>query len=400
MNAKEKQEQQTDVNLELNVGALKENLPTIEEETTPSEAEGLELKAATYVERLTSIEGSDLDGQQAARVAIETSGRELQQESSRRSTMLKEPVADLAKSSEDGGAVAKALIDLKMQVEGLDPARADFSAGWLTRLLGYIPGVGTPMKRYFTKFESAQTVVDAIIASLEVGKNQLERDNITLSEDQKMMCQLTHKLANQITLSELIDGKLMYQLDREITEGDPRRKFIEEELLFPLRQRILDLQQQVAVNQQGALAIAVIISNNRELIRGVNRALDVTVSALQVAVTVAMGLAHQKIVLDKVEALNKTTSDLIAGTASRLKTQGAAIHQQASGAMLDMESLKSAFSDITQAMDDISRYRREALPKMAETIIEFDQMAAQGEKAVSQMQQGIEASPLIDISSE
>ena len=76
--------------------------------------------------------------------------------------MLKEPVADLAKSSEDGGAVAKALIDLKMQVEGLDPARADFSAGWLTRLLGYIPGVGTPMKRYFTKFESAQTVVDAI----------------------------------------------------------------------------------------------------------------------------------------------------------------------------------------------------------------------------------------------
>ena len=43
--------------------------------------------------------------------------------------------------------------------------------------------------------------------------------------------------------------------------------------------------------------------------RGVDRSLDVTVNALQVAVTVALALANQKIVLDKVEAINKTTSD-------------------------------------------------------------------------------------------
>ena len=70
------------------------------------------------------------------------------------------------------------------------------------------------------------------------------------------------------------------------------------------------------------MATAIVVRNNGELVRGVNRALDVTVSALQVAVTVALGLANQKIVLDKVTALNATTTGLIAGTAERLRTQG------------------------------------------------------------------------------
>ena len=71
--------------------------------------------------------------------------------------------------------------------------------------------------------------------------------------------------------------------------------------------------------------------------------------------------------LDKIEAINKTTSAMIAGTAERLKTQGTQIHEQASSTMLDMESLKQAFADIDAALDEISKYRREALPTMAST---------------------------------
>ena len=384
--------------LSLNVDSIKQQLSVSTNPTSTTTLSKLETQANDYVTSLIAIDSGDLDNQHSARLAVEISGKELQQESSRRSAMLKEPIADLAKASDDGGPVAQALIDLKMQVENLDPARFDFSAGWFTRLLGFLPGVGTPLKRYFTKFESAQTVIDAIIASLEVGKRQLERDNITLSEDQKAMRELTYKLKQQIALSQLIDSKLQYQLDRELTAEDARREFIETELLFPLRQRVMDLQQQLAVNQQGVLAIAVLVNNNRELIRGVDRALSVTVNALQVAVTVAMGLAHQKIVLDKVTALNKTTSDLIANTAANLKNQGAAIQQQAGEAMLDMGSLKQAFADISQAMSDISTFRQEALPQMAETILEFNKMAMEGESAIKKMEEAETARPLIDIS--
>lgn len=343
-------------------------------------------QADDVVARILNVQPSDMDAQGRTKAAIEAMGTQVQKDAARRSQMLKQPVAKLYQRSEDGGEVANALIDLKIKVEELDPGGLDLEAGWFTRLLGRIPGVGTPLKRYFSRYESASTVIDAIIRSLKDGQEQLKRDNITLLEDQKAMRGLTHKLEQAVKLAQLIDARLVERLETEILESDPRHKFVQEELLFPLRQRIQDLQQQLLVNQQGFLTVEMIVRNNKELIRGVSRALNVTVSALQVAVTLALALANQKIVLEKVQAISAATSELIAGTAARLKTQGAEIHKQASATQLDMESLKQAFGDVRDALDDISRYRREALPKMAERIVTMDKLAEESEQTIRKME--------------
>jgi uncharacterized protein YaaN involved in tellurite resistance len=388
------------LDLHLDVAEVKGALALRDPETIgkgPDVDAELDAKAGELVASLLDFSEGDLDAESQAKDAVETMGRALQQAAAHKSAMLRAPIKELAQHAEDGGPVANALVDLKLKVEELDPGKFDFEAGWFTRLLGMLPGIGTPLKRYFTKFESSQTVIDAITRSLEVGKNQLNRDNITLGEDQKAMRTLTKQLERQIELARLMDNKIQYKLDREIGAEHPRRSFVQDEILFPLRQRIMDLQQQLAVNQQGVLSTAIIVGNNKELIRGVNRALDVTISALQVAVTVALALAHQKIVLDKIEAINKTTSDLIAGTAAQLKNQGAAIHTRASSAGLDMESLKSAFADINAAMEAISTYRRDALPQMAQTIVEFDKLAEEGEVAIAKMEKGRAARPTLDL---
>ena len=57
--------------------------------------------------------------------------------------------------------------------------------------------------------------------------------------------------------------------------------------------------------------IDVIIKNNMELIKGVDRASTTTVSALRTAVITAQALGNQKLVLDQITALNATTSGLI-----------------------------------------------------------------------------------------
>jgi uncharacterized protein YaaN involved in tellurite resistance len=91
---------------------------------------------------------------------------------------------------------------------------------------------------------------------------------------------------------------------------------------------------------------------------------------------------------------------MIAGTAERLKTQGTAIHQQATGAMLDMDALRTAFDDIEIALDEISRYRRDALPTMAATILELDQLTAQSEAAIERLETGRAATSQLDGSGE
>ena len=127
-----------------------------------------------------------------------------------------------------------------------------------------------------------------------------------------------------------------------------------------------------------------------------DRAINITVSALQVAVTVALALANQKLVLDKIESLNKTTSNLISGTAQRLRTQGVEIHKQASNTMLDIDDLKSAFNDITTAMEEISTYRREALPAMQQQIQEMEELTNRGEEAVQKMREGSKVAPKLE----
>lgn len=374
--------------LDLNVSQAKAELALPE----PDADTELRAKARELAARLIAIDPADESSKEASRQAVESMGRDLQKGAASKSKMLQAPIRELSQNAEDGGPVANALVDLRVEVEKLDPASVDLSPGWLTRTVGLIPGIGTPLKRYFMRYESSQTVIDSILKSLEKGRDQLKRDNVTLGEDQKAMRQLTLSLTDQVSMAMSLDEEIGRALTEEITADDPRRRFIEEELLFNLRQRTMDLQQQLAVNQQGVLATELIIRNNRELIRGVDRAIDVTVSALQVAVTVALALAHQKIVLDKVEAINRTTSDLIAGTAERLRTQGTEIHRQASSTMLDMESLRSAFADITGALDEISRYRREALPQMASNILELDRMTAAGEEAIDRMEKAQAAS--------
>lgn len=349
------------------------------------------------MKQLIEFDPKQFEEQKIRKESVEAMGLDLQKKAAKQSALLKQPIKTISQRSEDGSDVGNALINLKLKVEDLDPGKFDFEPGWFSRTLGRLPGVGTPIKRYFTKYESAQTVIAAIIRSLENGKDQLLRDNVTLTEDQKQMREMTHKLEQSIKLGQLIDQKLQYKLEREFAPDDPKHKFISEELLFPLRQRIIDLQQQLAVNQQGVLATEIIIRNNKELARGVNRALNVTVTALQVGATVAMALANQKIVLDKVESVSKTTSDLIAGTAARLKTQGTDIHKQASTAQLNIESLKSAFADIKTAMDEVSSFRVKALPQMANTILELDKLSAEAEKSIKKMEEGNKVKPQINI---
>lgn len=354
----------------------------------PDQDPALEAMAQQFVQKLLGFSREDIDTQEQFKAAVETVGFATQQKAGQMSRMLDEPIHTLARKGEDGGPVANALIELKMNVEELDPARFDLEAGWFSRMLGWLPGVGEPLKRYFSKYESSKTVINAILNSLHEGRKQLQRDNGVLIEDQKRMRQITLQLEQVIKLARLIDQKLEYVVERDLAEDEFRKEFVRSELLFPMRQRIIDLQQQLAVTQQGVMATELIVRNNKELMRGVDRAQNVTVYALQVAVTVAMALAHQKVTLDKIEAINRTTSDLISHTAQQLRSQGAEIHKQASTAQLDMESLKGAFADIHAAMDDIARFRREALPQMAGVILEMDRMTGEAEENIRKMEQG------------
>jgi len=352
---------------------------------TVDDPELQEMADTILAELLAATDKESLEPQH--REAVDEMGLEIQNEAARRSKMLEAPIRQLAHQGDEGGPVARSLIELRTRMQDLDPHKHNLSREGLTRMLALIPGVGTPLQRYFRKFETAQEALDAILKDLEAGKEMLRRDNLSLSDDQTSLRGSLEQLRRQIGLGQILDRRLREKA-AGLPAGDSRRRLLEEELLFPLRQRIVDLQQQLAVSQQGVLALEVVIRNNRELMRGVDRAINVTVSALNVAVTVALALSNQRLVLDRVEALNDATSGLIAGTASALRTQGVEIQNRAASTVLDMEQLEQAFTDVIGAIDEVSRYRRDALPRLDAQIDRLASLSREGESAIKRMDKG------------
>jgi uncharacterized protein YaaN involved in tellurite resistance len=302
--------------------------------------------------------------------------------SARKNSLLQATIGNLSKGGEDGGVVSNSLADLHREIKDLDPSILDFTKD------GFLGKVFNPIRRYFDKYKRADIVINDIIVSLDKGKNTLKNDNTTLDLEEESLREMTKKLNMELALGIEMDAQIAEQVELAKARGEDEEKirFVTEEVLFPLRQRIMDMQQMVVVNHQGIIAMEVIKRNNKELIRGVDRAKNVTVTALRTAVMVASALYNQRIVLQKIEILNETTSNLIASTSRMLKDQGAAIHKQAAESMITPELLKEAFNDALAALDDIATFKQQALPRMQETVTQFRLLADTGEKEIARLE--------------
>lgn len=280
--------------------------------------------------------------------------------------MLDRPAKSMDKALFDNSPIAKSLTELRSVVEDLDPTRQG-SLSSPRKFLGIIP-MGKSVQDYFRKYQSSQTHINAIIESLYHGKDELMKDNASIEQEKVNMWALMQSLRQYIYVGQKIDERLEQKIG-ELEATDPEKaRVVKEELLFYVRQKNMDFLTQLAVNIQGYLALDMIRKNNLELIKGVDRATTTTIAALRTAVMVSQALSSQKLVLDQINALNSTTSNLIESTSVMLKRQTAQVHEQASGSSVDLEKLQKSFNHIYETMQAIDAFKVKALGNMQQTL--------------------------------
>lgn len=353
-----------------------EILPTVQEKAA------IQTSIEMQTSEIMSVDIDSLEQRKEYVNVIESFGADIMKQSQKKNSILERRMGTLSHEGTEGGTVAKSLEELTIKMRDLDPSAIDFAkTGMLGKLFN-------PVRRYFEKFKTADEEISEIVESLDKGKKTLINDNTTLEIEQNSMRELTKKLAQSIELGLQLDASVSNAIENAKASGeDPEKiKFIEEELLFPLRQRITDFQQLGVVNQQGIIAMELIRKNNKELIRSVDRAKMVTVNALRTAVTLAGALYDEKIVLEKVTALNDTTNHMIEATARMLKEQGTEIHRQAVETSVSVDTLKQAFADTMEALNDISTYKTEALPRLKQTISDFQTLVVEGESQIEKLE--------------
>lgn len=339
------------------------------------------------VDKIMAVDITDIDNRKQVTDIINSFGIEDLKKSKSKNSILQNKLVTFDKAGQMTGlgevsTVTQGLEDLTIKMKDLDPSGIDFLK------TGPLSKVFNPVRRYFEKYKSADQEISAIVTSLDKGKKSLTQDNTTLEIEEVEMRKTTLQMLKNVEMGQQLDAGLEAAIARARAEGvDPDKiKFVEEEVLFPLRQRIEDFQQVALVSEQGVIAMEIIRRNNKELIRSVERAQNVTVTALRTAVTVAGALYNQKIVLEKVNSLNETTNKMLETTATMLHTQGVEIQKQATETAITAETLKTVFAETLQALDDISAYRQEALPQMKETIATFQELATTGEAQIQKME--------------
>lgn len=324
----------------------------------------LDQKVAAFMTALTSAQPKSPEMEAQATAVRNMGDADIRKAAETSNRLLNAPVKALKEGGiSQGSHIGQTLLELRRTVEDLDPAQAT----GVRKFLGMIP-MGDKVIDYFRKYQSAQSHLNGLLHSLQNGKDELTKDNIALNMEKQNLWASMGRLNQYIYIAERLDAQLAAQI-AEMEIIDPEKaQALSQDVLFYVRQKHQDLLTQLAVSIQSYLAIDIIIKNNLELIKGVDRASTTTMSALRTAVIVSQALTNQKLVLDQITALNTTTSNIIEQTSLALKQNSAAIQKGASESTIGLPQLQNAFANIYATMDSIDQFKMQALDNMAQTI--------------------------------
>jgi uncharacterized protein YaaN involved in tellurite resistance len=338
--------------------------PKLAPQINPAALPGLDSKVDAYLASLMEAKPNSPEYSAKAEDVRTMGDADIRRAAETSNRLLRTPVKALNEGALSGGSkVGGTLLALRRTVEDLDPKGAQGAK----KFLGVLP-LGDKLTDYFRKYQSSQSHIDAILHALYDGQDELRRDNAALNQEKQNLWDTMGRLNHYVYIAERLDARLAAQIaELEISDADAA-KSMRDDVLFYVRQKHQDLLTQLAVSIQNYLAIDIVIKNNLELIKGVDRATTTTISALRTAVIVAQALNNQKLVLDQITALNTTTSNLIESTSAMLRDNSVKIQQQAASATIGLPQLQAAFQNIYATMDAIDQFKVQALDTMAATI--------------------------------
>ncbi|WP_346695333.1 toxic anion resistance protein [Thermophilibacter mediterraneus] len=329
--------------------------------------------AGSWVARVATLPPQSLEFKQEVDAIYEVGADAFRETSSTSSRFLEQSLA----TSRSGGAqqeVSRSLVDLRNEVDELAPGEDTFAE----RLLGALP-LASRVRRYFRRYESNQGQLNAILLALGKGQDLLRKDNAALNVERRSLWGNLGTLRRAYELLTGIDDALVERIERERAAGNAElAASLERDALFAVRQRRQDVQTQAAVTIQAYLSMGIIQQNNDQLVRGVERAKTTTVTALRTAVIVAQSLENQKLVLDQIDAVNRTTDAMIDRTSKLLQENSLRTQQQAVSSGVSPETLRRAYDAVFSTLDGIDRFREQANESFAKTI---DVLSEQLERA-------------------
>ena len=166
-----------------------------------------------YVEALSALDAQSPGFEQKVTSISRMGNDEIRRSAEASSRFLDRPTAALQRGPlAQGSQVSGALLALRQQVEALDPSRH------LGQRRGFFRRVpfGSQVGDYFRKYQSAQSQIEAIIAGLYRGQDELLRDNAALEQEKAHLWEMKGRLEQYTYMAGQLDVVLPNQVERQV----------------------------------------------------------------------------------------------------------------------------------------------------------------------------------------
>ena len=267
-----------------------------------------------------------------------------------RSKNLSSTISKMTQDTTTDNELDSNLEKLEREIRTLDPSMINFS-----KIKKGIGKLFDPVTKYFSKFEQEEGKIEDIINSLNVGRNILSNDNITLDLEMEKIANTIMMLESEYEAGNNLKEQIQKFIDEAIANGESKEKtdFYENEVVVPLEKKLFDIKQIIIVNRQSSLAMEIIRKNNKELIRNVDKIKNVTLVAVNTACMVAKSIYNQKIILKKINAMDNSTNNLIKSTSQELKKESESISAELKHVDISIDGLKNSFSNAFAVFDEV-----------------------------------------------
>lgn len=248
-------------------------------------------------------------------------------------------------------------------------------------------GMGRKVDNVLQNFASAKDQLDEVANNLRIGRDELEADNIAMEEEKKETWTRMNEFEQLSYMVEKMYKGLEVYVEKIEKTDSLRAGAIRQEVMFPLGQKRMDILQDMTVAMNTYLSYQTIAQNNRELIRGVNRAINTALPALQQAVIQSQILDRQEVTMKVINDLNETTAQMMVQNAERIEIQGGAIARSATSATLNVEALQRSSEALLRTIDGLEKFREEALTVMDSNVAALKEVAGKARNGVDKVAQ-------------
>lgn len=352
----------------------------------------IENKALVVVQSIVQ----DPDDRESLRQATRT-GEDAQQTANQEFSLLRASmgkVMDRMKQSREASSIPNDLQRLRDIMDEINPYPAieqmkrARTAGFFTRLIKGVPGVGKILSDIAHRYESVQTQVDAVIQTLESAIDKLMENSFELEQRYKNLKDLQ-------TVVKLCGYELHYILlklkESESELTDEAQKHALAKAVGKVTRRLQNLKVTENAFAQFFVTMNTTLDNHENLRDAVRSSIDLVRPVLENGLALKIAQQDEKQIAQALEATQDYLGQLMVNVAQDAMDNAETVAKVANRPLANLQDLVKAYNILTSRMGEAMALESQMLQNAEQNIKQLEQMTATLEGYAHSQERGREA---------